>query len=538
MAHSVNIGINADGNSDVGYGIGFKSDSSDATGESGMLHALLRGLGFGGSAGKSDEVLYARAEPFSVNGSSDREILLPAEAGLEKAEGAQVPFKLSWIALAGIIYFSVGGGPFGFETVLLAADPSVCFWTLLAFALLWALPQAICIAELSTRYTRGYNEWVTAAGGTWIGFTHSLLRVCFNVLNNAVYAELFMMYFEELVQLGPWAHAGVTLGFEALVVAVNLVGVQIVGKASVGLLVIMLSPFVVMFCLAVPHLDFKMLVEFPSPASSIDVGLLVSVIMFNLMGWDFMGNVSGSARKPRRDVPLATSVALTLVLATYAVPLFSAISVVPADQYGDDLFTRAAGMLWGPLEYMVEGAAFLGLFGLGVTFMSTSSEAIAHSTDWQYIPKFVGKRFTSREVPWIVIVLQGCVAFLISIPWDYSALVQVQMWIFSLSTMVIMLSFIGIRFRTRNEARANNNFRVPLPFLLIVALCAPSIGLCIFALVGGDLRVIILGVGLCVVVVVMGTARELYFVRKRGWRWRVSEPPEPPPLLHGSAINV
>ena len=64
---------------------------------------------------------------------------------------------LSWMALTGIghatlifsvvlnfsVYFSVGGGPFGFEASLTASYPAMCMWTLLLIALLWAVRKLL-----------------------------------------------------------------------------------------------------------------------------------------------------------------------------------------------------------------------------------------------------------------------------------------------------------------------------------------------------------------------------------------------------------
>jgi serine/threonine-protein phosphatase 2A regulatory subunit B' len=101
----------------------------------------------------------------------------------------------------------LGGGPFGFEESLLASTPAVCFWGLLAFTLLWALPQvgfyfyyflcrqALCISEIATRFPYGYNQWIVSAFGPFVGFMHSIIRVAFSICTNAVYATLFTQYF-------------------------------------------------------------------------------------------------------------------------------------------------------------------------------------------------------------------------------------------------------------------------------------------------------------------------------------------------------
>lgn len=215
---------------------------------------------------------------------------------------------LSWIQIAAIVYFSVGGGPFGFEEGLTASTPAVCLTALTLMALLWALPQALFIAELATRFDLGYNQWIVSSIGTTAAMAHNLIRVAFGVLTNGVYADLFSTYFSKvlspsLLEFGSSSSSlpvesgdrlfafswqkilGLAL-FEATVVGINLGGMKIVGKASVALLFLVLSPFLVMACWAFPRLDWRLLGTFPSSREEfrrdVDLSLLVSILMFNV----------------------------------------------------------------------------------------------------------------------------------------------------------------------------------------------------------------------------------------------------------------
>lgn len=69
-------------------------------------------------------------------------------------------------------------------------------------------------------------------------------------------------------------------------------GIKVVGNAAAVFLVVVLSPFLVMFFIATPQLDFSLFVNFSDFSSKdVDYSLLLSLLMFNLMGWDFVGNV-------------------------------------------------------------------------------------------------------------------------------------------------------------------------------------------------------------------------------------------------------
>jgi len=126
----------------------------------------------------------------------------------------------------------------------------------------------------------------------------------------------------------------------------------------------------------------------------------------------FLSQTATCAKKPQVDIPVGIFVAVALITLTYVVPLITSISVLTRDQWADDLFAYAAKALWEPMFYVVNIAALFGLLGLGVTFLSTSSEAIAHSCRWGYMPKIAQKRTKKGKSPWFPITIQGVDSFL------------------------------------------------------------------------------------------------------------------------------
>ncbi|KAH3743159.1 polyamine transporter [Pelomyxa schiedti] len=425
----------------------------------------------------------ATSSPPSAPGKSK------AASSSSSSLGRRQTASLTWVALTGIVYFSVGGGPFGFEASLAASTPSIAFWGLLGMALLWALPQSMVVSEMATVMQFGYNQWVTTSLGEFYGFAHAFMRIMFSLFYNAIFADLFTTYFDAIVPLTTLTRIFVLLAFEFVVVGINMIGIRIVGTASFLLVIIVLSPFLSLFLMAAPQLNFSLLVTFPDGFDDIDMGLLISVLMFNLTGWDFVGNISSTAKKPMRDVPIALVGALTLVLLTYIVPLISSVSVLEPEKYSENLFTDAARALWPPFMWVINFSAFMGLLGLGVSFLSTSSEALAFSASYGYLPAWCTKRFTKRNVPWIMQITQGTSAFLICIPWGYDEVVQLQMFIFCMSTIVIMISYLVHRWRVKwnlapgKKRTPTGGFQIPFPFWLVAILCLPTVALCAFAIV-------------------------------------------------------
>ena len=74
---------------------------------------------------------------------------------------------LGVLSVVSLIFFNVSGGPLGSEGIVSAAGPVVGLSAMVAFVLLFSVPQAMITAELSTAFpdNGGYSLWVKAAFG-------------------------------------------------------------------------------------------------------------------------------------------------------------------------------------------------------------------------------------------------------------------------------------------------------------------------------------------------------------------------------------
>ena len=59
---------------------------------------------------------------------------------------------MTWWQLTAFGYVALGGGPFGMESAVQAGGSLMALCGIIVFSLLWATPQAIMTAELSTAY--------------------------------------------------------------------------------------------------------------------------------------------------------------------------------------------------------------------------------------------------------------------------------------------------------------------------------------------------------------------------------------------------
>jgi len=133
----------------------------------------------------------------------------------------------------------VSGGTYGTEEIVHGAGYGRAILILLLTPILWSLPTAFMIGELSSAlpFEGGYYAWVRRAMGNFWGFQEAWLSLAASIFDMAIYPTLFVAY---LTRLFPWfaeGHRGVTVGLAVVIVCalLNIAGVKVVSDFVVAL---------------------------------------------------------------------------------------------------------------------------------------------------------------------------------------------------------------------------------------------------------------------------------------------------------------
>jgi amino acid transporter len=113
------------------------------------------------------------------------------------------------LPLVAATYFMVAGGPYGLEELVSSVGYAGAELALIATPLLWSLPTALMVGELSgaAPVEGGYYAWVRRALGPFWGFQEAWLSLTASVFDMAIYPTLFTLY---LARLWPAAGEGLT----------------------------------------------------------------------------------------------------------------------------------------------------------------------------------------------------------------------------------------------------------------------------------------------------------------------------------------
>jgi amino acid transporter len=423
------------------------------------------------------------------------------------------------LTLAGMIaatYFMVAGGPYGLEDVVQKTGYAGTLLILVITPLLWSIPTAWMVSELSTALPEdgGFYVWVRRGMGHFWGFQEAWLTLTGSLLEMALYPVLFISHLQRFVPRLAAGYTGVALELAMIVActAWNILGAGAVGEASVWLNVALLLPFVGIVVAAFVH-PHGAPVAAAAPLRHADLIGALLIAMWNYMGWDNLSTVAGETERPRRNYPLAMLGAVALVTLSYLIP----VAAVARTGIDPNLWTTGG---WVDVGQILGGAglalavAIAGMFGAFGTFgslmMSFTRLPLVMAEDG-YLPRVFARKHPRTGAPWVAIVVCAiCWAALL--PLGFERLVLLDVLLTGLSILLEFWALVALRVREPNLERPS---RVPGGIAGTVLIGLPPLALLVLAGVRERTETIgpVSELTVGAIVVLLGVA--LYFVVRR-----------------------
>jgi amino acid transporter len=361
------------------------------------------------------------------------------------------------LPLIAATFFMVSGGPYGIEDILNAGYLKGLI-ILLALPLLWSLPTALMIGELASALPEegGFYVWVRRAMGPFWGYQEAWLSLAASIFDMAIYPTLFVLYLGHLFPswTAGWHGAAWELGLIALCCIWNLLGAPAVGDASIGLFVLLLSPFAVLICAGLWH--GAHLPSHISWSRSGEEGRLTTAILvglWNYMGWDNASTVAREVDNPRRNYPRAMLASAAVVAISYVIPLAAmAYAGVPADSFSTGSWADVARTLVGPwlgIAIVIGGTlTAVGMFN--ALTMSYARLPMVLAED-RMLPSVLAQR-NGRNVPWVA-VLACAVAWALALRFTFERLISIDLILYGSSLILEFVALIVLRLREPNLDR-------------------------------------------------------------------------------------
>jgi len=366
-------------------------------------------------------------------------------------------------------FFMVSGGTYGTEEIIHGAGYGRGILILLFLPVLWCLPTAFMIGELSSALPQegGYYAWVRRGLGNFWGFQEAWLSLAASIFDMAIYPTLFVFY---LKQMSPWfgvGNHGIYAGLFVVVTCavLNLAGIRVVGITSLWLFLLLSAPFALIVVMA--PLRMGALAQAHTAPAATGLGLLAGVLvaMWNYMGWDNASTIAQEVERPRRTYPKAMLAAVVLVTLTYMLPFVAVyLTGIPSSVFGEDgSWATVAGAIGGKfvgfewLRFLIVLGGMMSAFGMfNALVMSYSRLPMVMARDGM-LPKVFAKTHSKTNAPWVaIIVCASCWAMCLGL--GFKRLVTLDIMLYGLSLMLEFVTLVALRIR---EPELKRGFRVP-----------------------------------------------------------------------------
>jgi amino acid transporter len=357
----------------------------------------------------------------------------------------------------------VSGGTYGTEDIVHGAGYGRAILILLLTPVLWSLPTAFMIGELSSAlpYEGGYYAWVRRAMGNFWGFQEAWLSLVASIFDMAIYPTLFVAY---LTRFFPWfaeGHRGVMVGLAVVIACVllNIAGVKVVSTTSLWLFFALSAPFALMVILA-PFKYGALLHAVTTPTTSkVDMigGLLIA--MWNYMGWDNASTIATEVERPQRTYPRAMLAAVAIVAISYVLPVAALwMTRLAPSAWETGSWADIAGLLGGPLlRVALVAGGMISAFGMfNALVMSYSRLPLAMAQDGM-LPRVFGKLHPKTRAPWVAILVCAT-GWALCLNLGFERLVTIDILLYGTSLALEFVALVALRIREPELPRA---FRVP-----------------------------------------------------------------------------
>ena len=427
----------------------------------------------------------------------------------------------------------VSGGTYGTEDIVHGAGYGRAILILLLTPIVWSLPTAFMIGELSSAlpHEGGYYAWVRRAMGNFWGFQEAWLSLVASIFDMAIYPTLFVAY---LTRMFPWFQQGNRGWWVALAVVVacailNIAGVKVVSLTSLWLFLALSAPFVAIVLLAPFKFGALANAVTKPTTSTVDIlgGLLIC--MWNYMGWDNASTIATEVERPQRTYPRAMLAAVCIVALSYILP-FAAMWMtgLAPTAWETGSWADIAGLLGGPLlQIGVVLGGMMSAFGMFNALVMSYSRLPRTMAQDGMLPRFFGKLQKRSRAPWVAI-LALAIGWAMCLGLGFARLVTLDILLYGASLVLEFAALAVLRFREPNLARP---FRVPGGLFGAIAVGIPPALLLGFSVLRSEHESVLGMSSFACGMILMAAGVAAYFVnhalKPSGWSAPAEENPQP-----------
>jgi amino acid transporter len=366
--------------------------------------------------------------------------------------------KIRAIQLVAVIFFTVSGGPYGLEPLITYAGQHAALLLLLITPLMWDIPAIFTVLELNSMMpvTGGYYKWVKHALGTRWGFYEGWWTWLYTFVDLAIYPGLFVLYASYFFPVLNDFRIPICLCIIWLSAGLNILGIVPVGKTSLFLGAIVVTPFIILFALFFYKHTGGFILSSPSvkgvPFSS--VGMALYTIMWNCLGWDNVTTYAEEVEKPVRSYLISIFAAFALVIVLYfLIIMVSQQSGIGAAALRDNGFPAVGAIIGGKwLGSIIAFAGMASSLGIYAAVLLSVSRVPQVMAEDDLLPSFLNKLHRKFNTPYISILVCSVVVSLM-IFWPFTDLLIIDVIVYGAGLSLEYISLVKLRIKEPDTPR-------------------------------------------------------------------------------------
>lgn len=384
--------------------------------------------------------------------------------------------KASFFYFVFVMFSYTTGGPFGLEAMVTTSGPGMSLIFLLVVPFFLSIPVSLVSAELTTAMPveGGFYRWTRAAFGDFWGFLAGWWNWSASFLLGGSYAVLFTDYLTFYFPgISGWKHWLVSFGLIVLLAWINILGIQMVGKAATVFEIFIFIPVIAMVVLGLAkwhHNPFTPWIPPNQPFSKV-FGVGLALVIWGYSGYEQLSSVAEDVENPTRTYPRALALVIPLSIATYFLPVFAGLAALGNwQEWKDGYFSTAAFLIGGQwLGSLMTVGAMIGNVALLNSTMLTASPMPFTLAEDGYLPPFIARRHARYGTPWIAILISAGIYASLALN-SLGELISIYVWLRAVTTVMTVLAAWGLRRKRPDLPRA---FRIPggnLGLLYVIAM--------------------------------------------------------------------
>lgn len=300
---------------------------------------------------------------------------------------------------------------------------------------------------------------VSKTHGNFFGFLAGWSMLIAEMMALPIFAIVFTKYLGFFLTLDSITEIIIKGLFIFSLTTVNILGVKIGGRVNDVLTLIKLAPLflVIISCIIYLSSNPEKLSENYSPLIPLGLenfGVAIVLIFWAYAGFEMATLPAGEIKNPRKIIPKAIGIGISIVILFYLTTNFVLYGSINWSQLSEsDLPLVLAGTL--VIGYLggaiVSFGAMSSVSGASSSFVLGIARLYYAMSEKGLFPKVFSKTHTTFKTPYVALIIQGVVAFILSI---FSGIIDlISFSVFNMAFMYSLVCLSLFALKTENQTR-------------------------------------------------------------------------------------